>query len=83
MQTLKVQIDIESKDISSLICSDPSDATLENRYTLAVATSLANSLHLKDFLFRPERINELRRTLWERDQITPVPFDSVEMAVAS
>ncbi len=69
MQSVKVVVDINPRDIPTLICSkEPHETTPEATYTCAIAQSIAEALGVAEFLHQPERIHELRRILWEKDQ---------------
>ena len=69
MQSIKVMIDVNPRDIPTLICSEePLESTLDAQYTSAIAQSVAETLGVSEFLHHPERVHELRRILWEMDQ---------------
>jgi len=67
MQPISISITIQPRHIPRLICSDYSDKGLEGGYDVVVAQAVAKLLGVQEFLFRPERIHELQRRLWEQD----------------
>ena len=66
MQALTVAIDIEPRDIPDLLCTPSVDDSRLAEYVTALA--VAEELGLQEFLSRPDRVHELRRILWERDE---------------
>jgi hypothetical protein len=68
MQPVRIAIEINPRDIPSLVCSDCPDAVTKSGYAAAISEALAEVLGVKDYLHRTNRMNELRRILWEKDQ---------------
>ena len=68
MQTVRVAIDVNPRDIPNLVCSNSTDGKEDTGYSTAISEALANALGVQEFLHCPERIHELRRVLWEKDQ---------------
>ena len=68
MQALKVAINIEPRDIPDLLCARSVDDSRLAEYVTALAVAVAEELGLQEFLSRPDRVHELRRILWERDE---------------
>ncbi len=68
MQTVRVAIDVNPRDIPDLVCSDATDGKEDTGYSTAISKALADALGVQEFLHCPERIHELRRVLWEKDQ---------------
>ncbi len=66
MQPVNVTIDIKAQDIPTLICSDYGEHTQLMRYIADMAEAVAHNLGVEDFLYKPERKDELRRTLWQK-----------------
>ena len=66
MQALTVAIDIEPRDIPDLLCAPSVDDSRLAEYVTVLA--VAEELGLQEFLSRPDRVHELRRILWERDE---------------
>ena len=64
MQPVNVNIDVKGQDIPTLICSVKGERGPFMRYIADMAEAVAHSLGVEDFLHKPERIDELRRTLW-------------------
>ncbi len=65
MQPVSVNIDVKSSDIPALVCSDHSEHSTDSEYVGAIAKAVAETLGIEEFLSEPERIDELRRRLWE------------------
>ena len=68
MQTVRVAIDVNPRDIPDLVCAVGAPSREEADYSDAISKALANALGVQEFLHCPERMNELRRVLWEKDQ---------------
>jgi|AP45_3_1055517.scaffolds.fasta_scaffold90475_1 hypothetical protein len=68
MQTVRVAIDVNPRDIPNLVCAQSADIKENPGYSSAISEALANALGVQEFLHQPERIDELRRVLWEKDQ---------------
>ena len=68
MQALRVAINIEPRDFPDLLCARRVDDSRLAEYVSALAEALAEELGLQEFLSRPDRVHELRRILWERDE---------------
>lgn len=66
MQPVSVSIDIKGQDIPTLICSDYSQRTQFVGYLADMAQSVARSLGVEEYLFKPSRVDELRRVLWQQ-----------------
>ncbi len=66
MQPVNVTIDVRSQDIPTLICSDYGGHTQLMGYIADMAEAVAHNLGVEDFLYKPERKDELRRTLWRK-----------------
>ena len=67
MQAVSVKIDVTPFDIPTLVCSDHLEDQPDAGYVCAIAKALAETLGLEEFLSKPERVDELRRRLWEQD----------------
>lgn len=65
MQPVNVNIDVKAKDLPTLICSDYSQRNQLTAYITDMARSAAASLGVEEYLFQPQRIDELRRRLWQ------------------
>jgi hypothetical protein len=65
MAQIRVTIDIDSRDIPELVCGQRLDEPRLAEHLAGVADALANDLGLHGYLSRPDRIEELRRALWE------------------
>ncbi len=66
MQPLSISIEVNTRDIPQLVCSTYSAETNPNAgYASAIAQAIAEALGVQEFLRKPERVNELRRKLWE------------------
>jgi hypothetical protein len=65
MAQIRITIDIDSRDIPELVCAQHLDETRRARHLADVAYAVANDLGLHDFFSRPDRVEELRRMLWE------------------
>lgn len=68
MQALRVAINIEPRDFPHLLCARRVDDSRLAEYVSALAEAVAEELGLQEFLSRPDRVHELRRILWERDE---------------
>lgn len=68
MQTVRVAIDVNPRDIPNLVCSHLAGSKDDAGYSSAISEALAEALGVQEFLHCPERIHELRRFLWEKDQ---------------
>ena len=68
MQAIRVAINIEPRDIPDLLCARRVDDSRLAEYVTALAEAVAEELGLQEFLSRPNRVHELRRILWERDE---------------
>ena len=68
MQTVRVAIDVNPRDIPNLVCAIGAPSKEDANYSDAISEALANALGVREFLHCPERMNELRRVLWEKDQ---------------
>lgn len=68
MQTVRVAIDVSPRDIPSLVCAHGAKGKDNTGYSGAISEALAKALGVQEFLYCPERIDELRRVLWEKDQ---------------
>ncbi len=67
MQSIRIAINVDYRDISALVCSKHASGTLEDRYTRAVGEAIAQAFDVREFLSNPNRIHELERLMWERD----------------
>lgn len=65
MQPITININVKSHDIPTLICTDFDALSQFTDYIADMAESLAQSLGVEDFLYKPGRVNELRRKLWQ------------------
>lgn len=65
MQPVNVNIDVKAQDIPTLICSDYSQRNQFTAYIADMALSVAASLGVEEFLSQPQRVDELRRRLWQ------------------
>ena len=61
-----MNIAVQAMHVPALVCGDYSDKELGASYNPVVAVALAQALGVEEFLFKPERIHELRRLLWEQ-----------------
>jgi len=68
MQPVRIALDINPCDIPVIVCSEASDADAKSDYNYAISEAIAEVLGVQEFLHKPERLNELRRFLWEKDQ---------------
>lgn len=68
MQPVRIALDINPRDIPVLVCSEAPDAESKLGYKGAISEAIAETLGIEEFLHKPERLNELRRILWEKDQ---------------
>lgn len=66
MQPINVNIDVKAQDIPALICSDYGEHVQFMGYISEMAKAVAHNLGVEDFLHKPERKDELRRTLWQK-----------------
>lgn len=78
MQTVRVAIDVNPRDIPNLVCSDTAQGKEDTGYSAAISEALASALGVREFLHCPERIHELRRFLWEKDQRSEPGFQSLD-----
>ena len=67
MQAIHVTVEVNPRDIPSLVCADYTNSGSSDRYTAAIAQAVAENLGVEEFLGRPDRIDELRRCLWKKD----------------
>ena len=67
MQAVSVNIDVRPFDIPTLVCADHQEKASNSDYLGAIAKAVAEILGIEEFLSEPERIDELRRRLWELD----------------
>ncbi|MDE2687385.1 MAG: hypothetical protein OXI16_07835 [Chloroflexota bacterium] len=65
MQSIKITIDLDPQKIPDLVCTDHS--LLSDDITEQIAIATAKALGIEDYLSQPDRIYELRRWMWERD----------------
>lgn len=66
MQAIHVTVEVNPRDIPSLVCTDYAGGNSGDRYTAAIAQAVAESLGVLEFLGRPDKIDELRRSLWNK-----------------
>ena len=66
MQSVRIAIDIDTKDIPNLVCNGEQEDKFA--YESVISKTLAEALGLQEFLHCPERVNEVRRIIWEKDQ---------------
>lgn len=66
MQPINVNITVQATHVPALVCGDYSGQDPSTSYTSVVAVAVAQALGIESFLFKPERIHELRRLLWEQ-----------------
>ena len=66
MQPISVNIAVQAMHVPALVCGDYSGQDPGTSYNSVVALALAQALGVEEFLFKPERIHELRRLLWEQ-----------------
>ncbi len=64
MKPISVTITIQPRDIPALVCAECPATTADAGYFRVIAEALASSLDIQEFLFKPNRIHELRRRLW-------------------
>jgi hypothetical protein len=70
MQAVRIALDIKTRDVPALVCSDYSESASGNeQHVASIAKAVAAALGVQEFLYRPDRINELRRRLWEKDPV--------------
>ena len=69
MDTISVNVAVQAMHVPALVCGNYSKQDPSLSYDSVVAVAVARALGLEDFLFKPERIHELRRLLWERSNI--------------
>ena len=67
MQAIRVTVEVNPRDIPSLVCTDYAGSNSDSRYTAAIAQAVAENLGVEEFLGKPEMIDELRRCLWRKD----------------
>ena len=67
MQPISVNVAVQAMHVPALICTDYSGQDPSVSYSSVVAVAVAQALGIEDFLFKPERIHELRRLLWEKN----------------
>jgi hypothetical protein len=67
MQAIHVTVEVNPRDIPSLVCTDYTSSSAGDRYTAAIAEAVAENLGVQEFLGRPDKIDELRRCLWNKD----------------
>ena len=67
MQAVSVNIDVRPFDVPTLVCANHPEKTSDSDYLGAIAKAVAETLGIEEFLSKPERIDELRRRLWELD----------------
>ncbi len=66
MQEVSITIDVKARDIPTLICgSDRVNATSDAGYVSVIANAVAETLGLQDYLSHPNRVDELRRLIWQ------------------
>ena len=70
MRPIKVTIDVDPQKIPELVCCDYSLHADSSSQKIAVA--VAKELGIEDFLSQPDRIYELRRWMWEREDALAV-----------
>ena len=68
MQPVRIALDINPRDIPVLVCSESPEDEAKSEYKSAISEAIAEALGIQEFLNKPERLNELRRILWEKDQ---------------
>jgi len=66
MEPISVNVAVQSMHVPALVCGNYSEQDPSLSYNSVVAVAVAQALGLEDFLFKPERIHELRRLLWEK-----------------
>lgn len=66
MQPISVNVAVQALHVPALVCGDYSTQDPSVSYNSAVAVAVAQALGVEEFLFKPERIHELRRLLWEK-----------------
>ncbi len=64
MKPISLTITIQPQDIPALVCAEHTATAAEAGYSRAIAEALARSLGVQEFLFKPQRIHELRKRLW-------------------
>lgn len=69
MQPISVNVAVQAMHVPALICSNYSGQDPSVSYSSVVAAAVAQALGIEDFLFKPERIHELRRLLWEKNNV--------------
>ena len=77
MQTVRVAIDVNPRDIPNRVCSDAMGGKDTTGYSTAISEALANALGVQEFLHCQEREHQLRRVLWEKDQRSDPEYQSV------
>ena len=76
MQNVRVAIDVNPRDIPNLVCSHFTGSKDDAGYSSAISEALAEALGVQEFLHCPERLHELRRVLWEKDQRSESGFQA-------
>ena len=74
MQPISVNIAVQAMHVPALVCGHYSDQDPSVSYNSVVALAVAESLGVEEFLFKPERIHELRRLLWEQGNTGQKPL---------
>ena len=65
MQPISVNVAVQAMHVPALVCGDYTDQDPSTSYNSVVAVAIAQTLGVEEFLFKPERIHELRRLMWE------------------
>ncbi len=65
MQPIRITIDVDLDRVPDIVCSDYSVTGNDSDHKIALA--LAEALGIEEYLSKPERIYELRRWMWEKE----------------
>ena len=77
MRLVTMTIDLDGRHIPELVCTGYPAVGGDGEHVAAVAKAIAESLGIEDYLGKPDRIHELRRTMWARTRVPTVASTSM------
>lgn len=73
MRPVRMTIDLDGQHIPELVCTGYLAVGGAGEHVAAVAKAIAQSLGIEDYLGKPDRIHELRRTMWAGTRVPATP----------